>query len=107
LLDTGAVKALAHITGGGLLENVPRVLPEGTAVEIERGSWPVPPVFTHMQRLGGVVESEMFRTFNMGVGMVVVCSADDEATVRQHFEGNGGCYRIGGVVEGDRHVTLV
>src|SRR6184192_3148500 len=62
LLDTGTIKALAHITGGGLVENIPRVLPEGTAVEIERGSWPVPSVFRVMQEIGSVAETEMYRT---------------------------------------------
>ncbi len=108
LLDTGVIKALAHITGGGLLENIPRVLPEGTAVEIERGSWPVPPVFGLMQRIGNVAEGEMFRTFNMGVGMVVVCSQTDLEAVRRHFDGNGSeCFLVGRVTEGAREVRLV
>jgi phosphoribosylformylglycinamidine cyclo-ligase len=107
LLDTGVVKALAHITGGGLLENVPRVLPEGAAVEIERGSWPVPPVFTLMREIGNVAEAEMYRTFNMGVGMVVICSQADAETVRLHLDGHGGCHAIGRVVEGEREVKLV
>src|SRR6266480_4351390 len=70
VLDAGTIKGLAHITGGGLLENIPRILPEGTGVEIKRGSWPVLPVFELMQRLGNIDESEMFRVFNMGIGMV-------------------------------------
>jgi len=108
LLDTGVIKALAHITGGGLLENIPRVLPEGTAVEIERGSWPVPPVFGLMQRLGNVAEGEMFRTFNMGVGMVVICSQADLETVRYHFDSPGSeCFLVGRVTEGAREVRLV
>ncbi|HEV2762815.1 MAG TPA: phosphoribosylformylglycinamidine cyclo-ligase [Pyrinomonadaceae bacterium] len=108
LLDAGALKALAHITGGGLLENVPRVLPEGAAVEIRRGSWPVLPIFDLMRRLGNVSEPEMFRTFNMGVGMVVVCSPADAETVRAHVNARGEtCYDIGRVVEGARDVRLV
>lgn len=108
LLDTGVIKALAHITGGGLLENIPRVLPEGTAVEIERGAWPVLPVFKVMQEIGNVAESEMFRTFNMGVGMVVICSESDAETVRQHLDSPGAkCYRIGRVVAGEREVKLI
>jgi phosphoribosylformylglycinamidine cyclo-ligase len=107
LLDTGVIKALAHITGGGLVENVPRVLPEGAAVEIQRGSWPVPPVFRLMQEIGNVSEPEMHRTFNMGVGMVVICSPEDADTVRYHFDSPGRCHTIGRVVEGDREVTLV
>jgi phosphoribosylformylglycinamidine cyclo-ligase len=108
LLDTGVIKALAHITGGGLVENIPRVLPEGMAVEVERGSWPVPPVFRVMREIGNVSEAEMHRTFNMGVGMVVICSEADDETVRRHFDAFGsGCDTIGRVVEGDREVTLV
>lgn len=107
LLDTGVIKALAHITGGGLLENIPRVLPEGTSVEIERGSWPVPALFRLMQEIGNVSEAEMHRTFNMGVGMVVICSAADADTVRYHFDSPGECYRVGRVVEGSREVRLV
>src|SRR5947209_5532873 len=107
LLDTGVIKALAHITGGGLVENIPRVLPEGTAVEIERGSWPVPAVFRVMQEIGSVAEGEMHRTFNMGVGMVVICAPADADTVRYHFDSPGECYRVGRVVEGKREVKLV
>src|SRR5919206_1924328 len=104
LLDTGVIKALAHITGGGLLENIPRVLPEGVGVEIARGSWPVPAVFRVMQEIGSVNEQEMHRTFNMGVGMIVICSPADADTVRYHFDSPGECYRIGRVVEGAREV---
>src|SRR4026209_2131888 len=74
LLDSGSIKGLAHITGGGLTENIPRILPPGTAVEIKKDSWPVLPIFTLMQRLGNVPEMEMLRTFNMGVGMVIICA---------------------------------
>ena len=107
LLDTGVIKALAHITGGGLVENIPRVLPEGTAVEIERGSWPVPPVFEVMREIGNVSEAEMHRTFNMGVGMVVICSEPDADTIRHHLDSPGQCHTIGRVTEGERTVTFV
>src|SRR2546423_4175820 len=79
LLDSGVIKGLAHITGGGLLENIPRILPEETSVEIKRDSWPALPIFTLMQRLGNIDQPEMYRTFNMGIGMVVVCSPTDVA----------------------------
>ena len=107
LLDTGLIKGLAHITGGGLLDNIPRILPEGTAVEIGRGSWPVPAVFRVMQEIGNVSEEEMHRTFNMGVGMVVVCAPSDAETIRYHFDSPGECRRVGRVVAGARAVTLV
>ena len=75
-LATGAVKALAHITGGGLPENVPRVLPDGVDARIELGSWPVPPLFRLVRELAtGLDVHELHRTLNMGIGMVVVCAA--------------------------------
>ena len=108
LLDANVIKGLAHITGGGLLENVPRVLPAGTAVEIRRGSWPVPPVFRVMQEIGNVAEAEMHRTFNMGVGMVVICAPADAANIKSHLDALGEpCHEIGRVTTGDRTVTLV
>lgn len=108
LLDGGAIKGLAHITGGGLLENIPRILPESTTVEIQSGSWPVLPVFDLMARIGNVTASEMYRTFNMGIGMVVVVSPDDAGRVRSHLDGiEERHYDIGRVVEGPRTVTIV
>jgi phosphoribosylformylglycinamidine cyclo-ligase len=107
LLDRGIIKGLAHITGGGLTDNIPRILPEGTAVEIEKGSWPVLPIFTLMQELGSVAEGEMYRSFNMGVGMAIICAASDANTLQRHFESRGvQCYEIGCVVAGDRKVNL-
>src|SRR4029077_1513179 len=70
------VRALAHVTGGGLKENVPRALPLGLRVEIDRATWTVPPLFGAIQKAGGVHPDEMWRTFNMGIGMVVVVPAD-------------------------------
>jgi phosphoribosylamine--glycine ligase / phosphoribosylformylglycinamidine cyclo-ligase len=82
-LATGAVKALAHITGGGLPENVPRVLPAGVDARITLGSWPVPPLFRLVRELAtGLHVHELHRTLNMGIGMVVVCAAEDADTVR-------------------------
>src|SRR5436305_8949138 len=104
LLDSGKIKGLAHITGGGLLENIPRILPAGTSVEIRRGSWPVLPVFELMQRLGAIDESEMFRVFNMGIGMVVVCAPEDAAAIRNYVN---SCYEIGRVTTGQKTVTLI
>ena len=109
LLDANVIKGLAHITGGGLVDNIPRILPEGRAVEITRGSWPVLPIFKIMQQLGNVAEAEMFRTFNMGVGMVLICSPPDVETARSHLTPRGQpCYEIGRVVAGDtRLVKLI
>lgn len=102
LLDSGLIKGLAHITGGGFLENIPRILPEGVSVEINRGTWPELPIFGLMQKLGNVSDHEMFRTFNMGIGMVVVCSGSDSEKIRSDV----GVFNIGTVQAGDRTVTL-
>ena len=107
LLDRGLIKGLAHITGGGLTDNIPRILPEGTAVKIEQGSWTTPALFELLRRLGNVSESEMYRTFNMGVGMVVVCSPNDAEIIEKHLNDEGeNCYRIGNVVTGNREVSI-
>lgn len=105
--DAGRIKGLAHITGGGLTENIPRILPEGTGVIIARDSWPVLLIFKLMQELGSVPDAEMYRTFNMGVGMVIICDASDAAAIRSHLQERGhSCYEIGRVVEGHREVTI-
>jgi len=74
--DGGGIKALAHITGGGLLENIPRVLPEGLAAHLQKGSWPQTELFAWLQKTAGIDDIEMNRTFNNGIGMVVVVSAE-------------------------------
>ena len=108
LLDQGVIKGLAHITGGGLLENIPRILPERTSVEIKRDSWPVLPIFQLMQHLGNVEDAEMFRTFNMGIGMAVVCAEANASRIKTQIEaGNEVCYEIGRITSGDKRVTLV
>lgn len=102
LLESGKIKGLAHITGGGFLENIPRILPDGVSVQIMRGTWPELPVFGVMQSLGNVSDHEMFRTFNMGIGMVVVCTEEDKVNVASSLT----CYEIGRVVEGDGGVSI-
>jgi phosphoribosylformylglycinamidine cyclo-ligase len=106
LLDGGSIKGLAHITGGGLTDNIPRILPEGTAVEITKQSWPVLPIFNLMQSIGNVPESEMYRTFNMGVGMVVVIAPENTEAVKEELEKTGPVFEIGRVVQGNREVTF-
>jgi len=101
LLERGRVRALAHITGGGLPGNVPRVLPEGLAARIRRGSWEVPRIFRLIQAGGRVGDAEMFRTFNMGIGMAVVVAADDLHDVEHSLERRGfPTFLIGSVVRG-------
>ena len=104
LLDSGGIKGIVHITGGGFLENIPRILPKGVSVGIKRGSWPELPIFGLMQRLGNVDEKEMFRTFNMGIGMVVICSKGDKDAIADRVE---NCYEIGRVTSGTQTVKIL
>jgi len=107
-VETGYVHALAHITGGGLTDNLPRVLPEGTSARIDRSTWKVPPIFTFMQRQGRVAEDEMFRTFNMGIGMVAIVAPQDAARFESHLDSVGEAHhRIGEIVESPGGVIYV
>jgi phosphoribosylformylglycinamidine cyclo-ligase len=81
LVEAGRIKGMAHITGGGITENLPRTLPEGRAFSLDRGSWTVPPVFGWLQQAGGLEDREMLRVFNMGVGLILVVSAADADVV--------------------------
>jgi phosphoribosylformylglycinamidine cyclo-ligase len=95
----GKVKALAHITGGGLLENVPRVLPSNIAARFDAGSWPFPPVFRWLMATGGIAHAEMARVFNCGLGMIAVVAADDAADVEALLAASGELvYRVGRAV---------
>ncbi len=104
LLDSGKLKGLAHITGGGFLENIPRILPANVSVEIKRGTWHEPPVFGVMQKLGSVADAEMFRTFNMGIGMIIICAEEDKELVRNN---SGECFEIGRVTEGNKEAKIL
>lgn len=95
----GGVKALAHVTGGGLLENLPRVLPEGLAVRIDGLCWPVPPVFTWLSTAGEVAVSEMLRTFNCGIGMVVIADAARAEALKAVLRDAGERAHVMGYVE--------
>jgi phosphoribosylformylglycinamidine cyclo-ligase len=103
LLDKGVIKGLVHITGGGFLENIPRILPEGVSVEINRGTWPELPIFNLLQRIGNISDHEMFRTFNMGIGMAIVC----KPTATGEFNSMPEIHEIGRVVKGDREAKIV
>jgi len=109
LLDANCLAAAAHITGGGITENLPRVLPKNIGAVVELGSWPVLPIFSHLQRLGNVAEDEMLRTFNMGVGMVlVVPAAKFKKTMTLIDRAGEKAYVIGKTVKGEHevHYTL-
>jgi len=103
ILDTGMIKGLAHITGGGFLENIPRILPSGVSVCVNRGTWTEPKIYGLLQKLGNVHEEEMFRTFNMGIGMVVVC---DASAANRLLSAISGSSVIGKIVEGDGKVKI-
>jgi phosphoribosylformylglycinamidine cyclo-ligase len=89
LLAESVVKGMAHITGGGITDNLPRVLPQGCEALVRRGSWDVPPIFTWLQRSGSVPETDMLRTFNMGVGLILVVAAADADGVLGGLRGAG------------------
>jgi phosphoribosylformylglycinamidine cyclo-ligase len=105
-LQAGLIRGMAHITGGGLKDNLPRSLPPGTGALVRRGSWPVPPLFGFLQRTGNVGDAEMDRTFNLGIGMVVVVRPTDLGPFEEQLRAAGETsYRIGEVVVGDSTVT--
>jgi phosphoribosylformylglycinamidine cyclo-ligase len=107
VLDNGLdVKGIAHITGGGLVENIPRILPDGCGVEIKKGSWPSLPVFDVMQSIGDVDEDEIYRAFNMGIGMVFIVDSIDVASVKNTLKDLTEVYEIGMVVRGEKVVEI-
>ncbi|MDN5344391.1 MAG: phosphoribosylformylglycinamidine cyclo-ligase [Clostridia bacterium] len=107
LLQQGLIKGLAHITGGGLIENPPRILPGGLSLRIERPSWPVPPIFQLIQEAGGITEVEMYRTFNMGLGMLAVVEAGDADKVKELLARSGEqVFILGEVIPGQREVKF-
>jgi phosphoribosylformylglycinamidine cyclo-ligase len=101
------IKSMAHITGGGFYDNIPRVIPAGYSVRVEKGSWPIPPIFRKIQRAGNVDEREMFRTLNMGIGMALAVSARDaDRTVALFAERGQKAWIIGEIIRGKREVIL-
>ena len=105
LVDGDCVTAMAHITGGGITDNLPRMLPRGMAAIIEMGSWPVPPIFEHLQKLGNVGQDEMLRTFNMGLGMLLVVPSAKFKKAQTVIERAGEkAFTVGRIVKGERKV---
>jgi phosphoribosylformylglycinamidine cyclo-ligase len=108
LLEEFDIKAMAHITGGGFYDNIPRVLPTNCSVTIERRTWPVPPIFNLIQERGGVPEPEMYRTFNMGIGYILIVSADQAPLIAHRLNECGeSAYILGNVHRGVKEVDIV
>jgi phosphoribosylformylglycinamidine cyclo-ligase len=105
------VKGIAHITGGGLTENIPRVLPDNVCAALETGRWPRPAIFEWLQRKGNIEDAEMQRTFNCGLGMVLVVAAEDvQATIDTLAENGAEAFQVGAIVErkaGEPQTTVV
>ena len=97
------VKGIAHITGGGLIENIPRILPDGCCVEIHKGSWPAVPIFNVMQSIGNIDENEMYRAFNMGIGMIIIAAPDQVNSIKKIVD----VHEIGFVFAGENQVNII
>ncbi|MDP9323957.1 MAG: phosphoribosylformylglycinamidine cyclo-ligase [Acidobacteriota bacterium] len=110
ILPSGLIKGMAHITGGGITDNLPRILPRGAAARIDRSAWQVPPLFQWLQRTGQVPDDDMYRTFNMGIGLIIACAdvAADQVLADLAAAGEPHATRIGRVTgdgEGVRYVA--
>ncbi|HET7442922.1 MAG TPA: phosphoribosylformylglycinamidine cyclo-ligase [Terriglobales bacterium] len=106
MIDADCISAMAHITGGGITENLPRVLPRGMGAIIEVGSWPAQPIFEHLQTLGNVPQEEMLRTFNMGLGMLLVVPSKKFKKAQTLLDRVGEkTYPVGRIVKGERKVV--
>jgi phosphoribosylformylglycinamidine cyclo-ligase len=104
LVESLRLHALVHVTGGGFADNIPRCLPPDCAVELDPGSWEIPPLFRLIQRLGGVDDAEMRRVFNLGIGMIAIVAPQHAPELQRHA---AGARRIGTVVAGSRHVRFL
>jgi phosphoribosylformylglycinamidine cyclo-ligase len=101
------VSGLVHVTGGGFYDNIPRILPKGYQVEIKEGSWKVPEIFSFIQQAGKISDYDMFRTFNMGIGMILVVDPPDTTTIIEHLQTMGeDAYEIGTVQKGTEDVVF-
>jgi phosphoribosylformylglycinamidine cyclo-ligase len=105
LVTAGVTAGLAHITGGGISENLPRILPKNTTAQVEIGSWPVLPIFEHLRTIGQVSQEEMMRTFNMGIGLIAVIPAAKFARAKNLLDrAEEKFFVIGRIAKGDRRV---
>lgn len=107
LIEKHPIKAVVHITGGGFYDNIPRVLTENVGVKITQNSWPIPKIFSLLQEWGNVEDREMFRTFNMGVGMMMIVSQTEAEAVLQELKEQGeAAYIIGEIIPGEKNVLI-
>ncbi|MFC1581634.1 phosphoribosylformylglycinamidine cyclo-ligase [Candidatus Neomarinimicrobiota bacterium] len=101
------IKGLAHITGGGLRDNIPRVLPDNCSVSINSAAWQTPPIFLLIQKIGGITDMEMYRTFNMGVGLVAIVPEKEVSSFQSHLNSITSSYVIGRVIPGNGAVKIL
>ncbi|MGZ4161262.1 MAG: AIR synthase-related protein, partial [Neobacillus sp.] len=107
VLKKFAVYGLVHVTGGGFYDNIPRILPEDLQAEIKDGSWEVPKIFSFIQKVGKISDYDMFRTFNMGIGMILVVETKDSRDILEHLQVLGEkAYVIGTVQKGTDDVVF-
>jgi phosphoribosylformylglycinamidine cyclo-ligase len=107
LMDSGIdIKGIAHITGGGLIENIPRILPKVLDAEIDKGSWPMLPIFPYLQKIGKVGEEEMYRVFNMSIGLVIVVAEEQKEKIEEILTDHN-IFWIGRIIKGSGEVKLV
>jgi phosphoribosylformylglycinamidine cyclo-ligase len=110
MLDRGiSIHGIAHITGGGFVENIPRVLPESLDIEIQKSTWPTVPIFPYMQKIADIPEQEMYRTFNMGIGLILIVPKEEKAKIEKVLENypKFKIYEIGKIIKGHKKVILV
>jgi phosphoribosylformylglycinamidine cyclo-ligase len=106
LLDNGIdIRGIAHITGGGFIENIPRVLPTNLDAEIQKGSWPMLPIFPYLQKIGKVSEAEMYRVFNMSIGLVIIVPSDEKEKIENLLK-KEKIFWIGKIIKGNGKVQL-
>ncbi len=98
------IKALAHLTGGGFIENIPRILPDHLAAQINLGSWPVPPLFQLIQQRGNIAPEEMYRVFNMGIGLIAIVAPENVKEIQASIPEE--TFVIGQLVQGNKRVIL-
>lgn len=107
LIEKFDIHGMVHVTGGGYYENIPRALPEDMGAEIDAASWPVPPIFNLLKEWGNVDWHEMYRTFNMGIGMIIIASADEAEKIEADLQArNEAVYEIGKVTQGSHEVIV-